>query len=257
MLRQRILSSLVLGPVALAAAWVGGWAFAALAALAAALLAWEWARLCLGGFGPAGAVLAAMGIAAALLAMRAPLAAFAAIALAMPLAPLLDKSAGRALAWTVLGCAYIGVPVVAAVWLSGLGRQSLLWLLLTVWATDIGAYAAGRLIGGPRLAPRISPNKTWAGLAGGAALAAGVGWAASALAHLPAELIWISPLLALVAQAGDLAESALKRHFGVKDTSRLIPGHGGLLDRLDGMLAAAPVAAAVCLVGGGDIGQWR
>jgi phosphatidate cytidylyltransferase len=121
-----------------------------------------------------------------------------------------------------------------------------------VWANDIAAYACGRAIGGPKLAPRLSPNKTWAGFVGGVASAGALGWAAARLAGAaaPAPLAAASLFLAVAGQLGDLAESAAKRHFGVKDSSRLIPGHGGILDRVDGLLAAS-VAAAVLSLGTG------
>jgi phosphatidate cytidylyltransferase len=148
---------------------------------------------------------------------------------------------------------------VALIWLRNdapAGRDLVLWLVVSVWAVDIGAYVAGRLIGGPRLAPSVSPNKTWAGLAGGVGLAAATsaGFAgANGHPHLfgPAAL---GALLGCTAQAGDLAESWVKRRFGVKDTSGLIPGHGGLLDRVDGLLI---VALVVALVTAADEGAFR
>ncbi len=126
--------------------------------------------------------------------------------------------------------------------------EVILWILFAVWATDIGAYAAGRAIGGPKLAPRISPNKTWAGLGGGVLAAILIGVAAGAVVSwAPSlELAILSGVLAVVAQGGDLFESGVKRHFGVKDSSNLIAGHGGFLDRLDGVLAAG-VAMVVLL----------
>jgi phosphatidate cytidylyltransferase len=127
------------------------------------------------------------------------------------------------------------------------------WLLLVVWTTDIGAYFAGRSIGGPKLAPRISPGKTWAGLVGGMAAAGLVGGLLTALAGAGFWLAaGLGALLAAVAQAGDLFESRLKRHAGVKDSGHLIPGHGGLLDRIDGLVFAAPTfALVVALMGQG------
>jgi phosphatidate cytidylyltransferase len=197
----------------LAATWVGAWAFALLVAVAAALAAWEWTRLC-----------------------------------------------GGSWRWMIAGVIYIGLPVAAILWLRAQDRETALWLLLVVWAVDIGAFAVGSAIRGPRLAPRISPNKTWSGLVGGIVAAAAVGWGLAlgfVLPVNPAVLAGLSALLALVAQAGDLLESGIKRHFSVKDTSALIPGHGGLLDRIDGVMTAAPAAAAFCLIGGGGITQWR
>jgi len=212
-LRKRILSALVLAPVALFATWIGSWVFALLIAVGAVIAAWEWMRL-------------------------------------------VGWSAG----WMAGGVVYIGVPVAALLWLRDQDRETAFWLLLVVWVTDTLAYATGRLIGGWKLFPRISPRKTWAGLIGGvagAALTGGLAAAVLRLAVAPWALAVASALLALVAQGGDLFESAVKRHFHAKDTGTLIPGHGGLLDRVDGLLAAAPVAALFCLVLGGGITAWH
>jgi phosphatidate cytidylyltransferase len=153
-------------------------------------------------------------------------------------------------AWLALGVAYVGLPCLALIWIRVLpdgGLATLLWVLALVWATDTGAYVAGRGIGGPKLAPTISPHKTWAGLFGGVLAAAFVGlaaalWAASA--SIP-KVVLVSAGLALVEQVGDLFESGVKRHFGVKDSSNLIPGHGGVLDRVDGLLAVSLAVAAL------------
>jgi phosphatidate cytidylyltransferase len=149
--------------------------------------------------------------------------------------------------WVPLGVPYVGLPAMAFVILRGqthAGMLTIMWLLVVVWAADICAYFAGRLIGGPKLAPRISPRKTWAGLWGAVAGGAGAGlalghWGGSTGLLLLAVL---GGFLAIVEQLGDLFESALKRRYGVKDSGRLIPGHGGVLDRVDGL-----VAAALCL----------
>ena len=145
------------------------------------------------------------------------------------------------------------------------GRLTVLWIFAIVWATDIGAYAIGRWLGGPLLAPRWSPRKTWAGLIGGAGCAALAGWGTARIliamdprgtsSVLP--LVLVSAGLAIVEQFGDLAESVAKRRFGVKDSSGLIPGHGGLLDRLDGLLAVIPAVALLTLIGGGSVVTWR
>jgi phosphatidate cytidylyltransferase len=139
------------------------------------------------------------------------------------------------------------------------GRATLFWVLAVVWATDIGAYVVGRALGGPRLAPRWSPHKTWAGLAGGVVCAALTGWATAAwLETSPALAVaLVSAGLAVIEQFGDLAESVAKRRFGVKDSSGLIPGHGGLLDRLDGLLAVIPVVALLTLIGGRSLLAWQ
>jgi phosphatidate cytidylyltransferase len=152
-----------------------------------------------------------------------------------------------------LGVLYVGLPAVALVWLRAdepYGFQAVLFLLLTVVAADTFAYVGGRLIGGPKLWPSISPNKTWSGLLCGLAASAFAGavFAAFVSEAAPAALAFSGFVLGLVAQAGDLAESALKRRFGVKDASSLIPGHGGFLDRVDGVVFAATAAAAVALL---------
>lgn len=148
-----------------------------------------------------------------------------------------------------LGAVYIGPALAALIWLraGSQGLSRVLFLAAVVWAGDVGAYIAGRALGGPRLAPRISPGKTWSGALGGtlcAVLAGVVAWPGDT-----ARAALVALLLSVVAQAGDLLESALKRHFGVKDSGRIIPGHGGMLDRLDGVLTAAPVAALLAWAG--------
>ncbi|HVI98600.1 MAG TPA: phosphatidate cytidylyltransferase [Sphingomonas sp.] len=152
------------------------------------------------------------------------------------------------LAW---GTIYCGLPVFALLLIRetpGNGMVFAFWTLALVWATDIGAYAAGRVIGGPKLAPAISPNKTWAGLIGGVAAAGLFGVAMHYAYGLPLRLTLASPFLAVIAQAGDLYESWLKRRAGVKDSGNILPGHGGVLDRLDGLVPVAPLAAILVLV---------
>lgn len=154
------------------------------------------------------------------------------------------------------GLAYAAIPALAVLWLRGrrmIGLDDVLFLLLVVWMTDIGAYLVGRLIGGRKLAPTISPGKTISGAIGGLIIGALAGaiFARTPVAFLPAAV------LSLVSQVGDLAESALKRHLGVKDSGHTIPGHGGLFDRLDGILAAAPVAALLALLVHGGLPLWR
>jgi phosphatidate cytidylyltransferase len=159
------------------------------------------------------------------------------------------------------GTAWIVLAAAALLWLRAdlmTGRANLLFLLLLVWASDIGAYLVGRLIGGPRLAPLISPGKTWSGAAGGIAAALAVGWSAAwtTTGGLARPAI-VALLLCIVGQLGDLAESYAKRRFGVKDSGTLIPGHGGMLDRLDALIAVAPFAALLALCLGRGVLLWE
>lgn len=160
-------------------------------------------------------------------------------------------------AWKIYGFFYCLLPAVSLLWIReqaeyagvGTGPDLLIWVFLVVWSTDIGAYFAGRAIGGPKLAPSISPNKTVAGLAGGIASAVVLAGAWATLVKMPATLLWLSGPLALAAQLGDLFESGLKRRAGVKDSGTWLPGHGGLLDRLDGLVPVAMLVAGLMLVG--------
>jgi CDP-diglyceride synthetase len=152
-----------------------------------------------------------------------------------------------------LGVLYCGLPVIALMVCRRQhdGNEGLiftLWALALVWATDIGAYFAGRTIGGPKLAPRVSPNKTWAGLIGGVVLAGAFGAAMHAVAGLPLRMTLATPFLAVLAQGGDLYESWLKRQAGVKDSGNILPGHGGIMDRLDGLVPVAPIAALLVVL---------
>jgi phosphatidate cytidylyltransferase len=161
-----------------------------------------------------------------------------------------------------VGVVYIAVALLSIAWLRLLpeaGLQTVLWMASAVVATDVGAYFSGRFIGGPKLAPRISPSKTWSGLAGGVTCAVIAGvlnvWFMGSGAI--AQIAILSGLLAVVAQSGDLIESVVKRHFGVKDAGNLIPGHGGVLDRLDGFLTVAPVTGLMTWFAGGSPLKWQ
>ncbi len=266
-LALRIVSGAVLAPLAIAAAYYGyPWFEMMVAGLAVAMTV-EFSRMA---WGPAFAGAALIGAAICLFAIAlaaqghaAVVAALLVLALAGAVAKGLATRDWRQ-AWLIGGIAYVALPCVSVVWLRQTpeaGFAVLVWLMMTVWATDICAYAVGRSMGGPKLAPRISPGKTWSGLAGGmagagivsAALAAwsGLGGRATALAFV------LGLVVAVVSQAGDLLESSLKRRFGAKDSGTLIPGHGGVLDRLDGMLVAAPVTAAAVWLAGGEFSAWR
>ncbi len=160
--------------------------------------------------------------------------------------------AGWGFGWKIVGFIYALLPALSLLWIrdrAPQGLELLLWIFIVTWTTDIGAYFAGRAIGGPRLAPRISPNKTVAGLVGGVVSAALAGYAWVELTSLSAALFWLAPLFAAAAQGGDLFESWIKRKAGVKDSGGWLPGHGGALDRLDGLVVVAALTAAVQLGG--------
>ena len=259
-LGKRIASTIVLVPLALVVVWLGAPWFTLVVALAAGIMAWEWGRLVgqPGGFWPA-ILLPALGAGAVLLGGSVGPAWGMLAALVGGLA--LSRGGGRAV-WLVLGLLWIVVPSIGFVWLRGRsdgGLQTTVWLLAVVWSVDSAAFAVGRTIGGPRLVPRISPNKTWSGLLGGIAAACCAGGLCAALAGAgpwwPAVLI--SGGLAIVEQIGDIAESYAKRHFGAKDSGGLIPGHGGLLDRLDGMLAVVAAVAFATFIMNGNLVSWR
>ena len=251
-LKLRVLSALVLAPIVLGAAWFGGLPFQLMTALVIVLMAYEWTRLTCGPVWHIEAIIMAGTALAAMLATvtdNLNLPGWIILA-GMAVSGGLGWVRGQELRWRLLGVPYISLGPVALVWLrdqDGVGLTLIVWLLLVIWAMDIGAYFAGRAIGGPKLAPRASPNKTWAGLIGGM-VSAGVMGSAVALVSGLGPVWMLAVLAALVgawSQAGDIAESMVKRHFGVKDMSNLIPGHGGILDRVDGLLFAAPAMVLV------------
>lgn len=255
----RTISAVTLGLPVLLAAYYGPPFFDVLIAVGAAVLAWEWFGLC-GTGSPRFFGMTLGGVLLLAVAMASGFGIAHALA-ALALGTVLVSVISRGQPWLAAGTVYLGLPCVAFIWLrndAGAGREIVLWLIGVVWAADIGAYAAGRLFGGPRLAPRVSPNKTWAGLAGGVGLAAA---ASAGFAGADGHLQFFAPgalgaLLGLTAQAGDFAESWVKRRFGVKDTSALIPGHGGLLDRVDGLLMVILLVASLTAAGEGTLFRW-
>ena len=204
-LATRTAVGILLIAIALVAALLGGWLFAILVAAIATIMYLEWTRIV----------------------------------------------AGWGVGWKLFGFVYCLLPAVSLLWIReraefqaiGSGFDLLIWVFLVVWSTDIGAYFAGRAIGGPKLAPSISPNKTIAGLVGGVVAAGLIAGAWALAVELPGVLLWLAPPLAVAAQAGDLFESGLKRRAGVKDSGTWLPGHGGLLDRLDGLVPVAILTA--------------
>lgn len=262
-MRLRIASALVLAPVALAAVYAGGWSTVALVALAGILAANEWDRL-RGGPGLQGSI----GIIHATSILTAAIIA----GLGFYQAALISMAGGMLVIgcfaiwrkqpaiWSLIGVLYLSLPIIALIWMRGAqtGVEMLIWLLLVVWATDITALFTGKTFGGPRLWPSVSPKKTWSGATGGLLAAAAVGAITAALRE-KATLGIMIPLsvgLSAISQAGDLAESAVKRYYGVKDTGTLIPGHGGILDRIDGLLLALPAAAVIAILNEGSALIW-
>lgn len=215
-LTLRVISSLVLAPLALIAAWLGGLFFVVFWVAAASIVLWEWSRLVVLG----------------------RLRGFSRID------------------WLAAGVGYAAVLLFAPLILRrdpALGFAAIVFLFAVVWVTDVAAYFAGRALGGPKLWPAVSPKKTWSGAIGGTVggVAAGILTVKSFGLSVAPMLVLVAGLLSLVAQAGDLLESAVKRHFGAKDAGSIIPGHGGVMDRLDGFLTAAAAAAMVGLIRGG------
>ena len=254
----RIAAAAVMVPVVLLDVWLGGLWFELGIAVLAAVIAWEWCAMTHDGDRAQAWLHGLAGVSAALLPNAAGLSITIAVVVAcwaVSVALLGTRSSERPF-WPLIGIPYIAMPAASLVVLRDGGEWGLVavvWLLCAVWSADTAAYFAGRLIGGPKLAPAVSPNKTWAGLAGAVlgALAASVvtGYVAG-LGGL-AVLAVLGAALGLVEQAGDLFESAAKRRFGRKDTGRLIPGHGGVLDRVDGLLFAAVAAALLGAARGG------
>jgi phosphatidate cytidylyltransferase len=259
-LLTRIAAALVLAPLAIAAACAGGVWWAVLVTLAAIGLFVEWLTV----VGTArewrvaavGAV--ALAISGFCLTVGKVDASFVALGLGFAAVALLSRERRG---WSAGGFLYAAVAQAASVLVRldpAQGLVALILVLLVVWVTDIGGYAAGRGIGGPKLWPRVSPKKTWAGAIGGfvASLAVAGVFAVLSLGETW-PLLGLAAALSIAAQLGDLFESAVKRRFGVKDSGHIIPGHGGLMDRLDGFVAAILVAAVLGFLRGGVDGVGR
>jgi len=258
-LLTRVTAGIVMAAIACAAAYYGSWPFRLLVAAAAAVMLVEWCDM--HKVSRRWAVAGSLLLAAALLGgieyfypdvpltldddiaaddFLPALTAFAAMA---GLGLLFGAATRRVAAgW---GFVYLALPAFALLVLSWVYAGLVFWVMVVTWATDIFAYFAGRAIGGPKLAPKVSPNKTWAGLVGGVIGAGLAGWGIAWLFDLGFPFQWLGAPMAVLAQAGDLYESWVKRRAGVKDSGTLLPGHGGVLDRLDGLL---PVALATLLI---------
>ena len=252
-LRLRLLSAMVFAPLVITAIYVGSPWFDIVVVVAGLLMAWEWARICCDGEFVLSGWLLAAGVAAAAGGAIAgePRTAVVLIAIAAIVLSAVSRIERREAGYILpVGIVLVGFFTISFLWIRDFpesGREFMVWLVLAVWFTDTGGYFFGRTIGGPKLARRISPNKTWAGLGGGILLATiWSGFWLTAVGEESILLILAAGIsVAALAQLGDLSVSAVKRKYGVKDASGLIPGHGGVLDRLDGMLLTAPALAFV------------
>lgn len=265
-LSRRIVAGLILAGAAIGIGYAGGWLYFAAILIVAALALLELCALLTPnvrrpGLARTVGLLSLACVAASWVTLGA-IPAFLVLAGYSVLGGLIAGPRSRDRLIFALGIAVAGLFFVALIWLRGdepPGRASLFWLFAVVWATDVGAYAVGRALGGAKLAPGISPNKTWSGAVGGLLLGVGggvlLGWLAAVFGWVPSMphlglLIGLGALISAVSQAGDLVESMLKRAAGKKDSGTLIPGHGGVLDRLDGFIPAAIILVLISLVAG-------
>ncbi len=258
-LTLRVISASVLAPVALAAVWAGGVIFAVLVILIAVLGYWEWTAMS-GPPSPAWSrPAAAAALGAGLLALHFRQWELATILVVTPIAAMLViGSVVERQRWSGLGALYVVLPAAGLMFVRAdpqAGFMAIVFIMLVVWATDIAAYFGGRALGGPKLWPMVSPKKTWSGGLCGLAAAMAVGAAVSSYLFGSAQFedVAVAACLSVFSQAGDFLESAVKRRFGAKDSGTLIPGHGGVLDRVDGLFGAAVAAFALALAGAGSV----
>jgi phosphatidate cytidylyltransferase len=256
-LLRRIASALVMVPVALVADWMGGWLFALLWLAASLVVLWEWNGLVLGPGHRAMLVVEGLVIIVCVWALMqfGDLLVEAAL-LAIGAALVAGMAAQDKRHWAMAGFGYAAAVVLGPIILrldDIHGATAILWLFAVVWGTDVAAYFAGRAIGGPKLWPRLSPKKTWAGFIGGTLVGTLLGLLVVHLADVAVgfALGVVTFAIAALSQGGDLFESFVKRQFAAKDAGKLIPGHGGVMDRLDGFLVAAVVAALIGVMRGG------
>jgi phosphatidate cytidylyltransferase len=244
-LQKRVLSAIVLIVIAVVLTALGGFAFGILACAIGLSVFYEWQLITFQRSTSVTRGLAWVCLVCVMVVLLFTQDVLTMISVLFAGAALVAAIGGRANGyWPAFGLIYSGFPAIALTLLrgdTGDGFAAILFLFAVVWATDIFAFFNGRALGGPKLAPRFSPNKTWSGAIGGAAagVAAGVGFAAFLTPTGSVSIPLIAFLLSIIAQIGDLGESWVKRRFGIKDSGQLIPGHGGVMDRVDGLVAAA------------------
>ena len=263
-LKRRVISALVLAPVVGAVIMVGAPYFEMVLIVGAMVMAWDWDRIC--GeqkFAASGwvmvVILLSVGVSAWLRRYDVALAILLVGAFGVYVTALICCRSEPL--WTATGTVALGFPCIAAIWLRYLplqGLETFVWLIGAIWVTDVAAYVSGRLIRGAKLAPKISPGKTWAGLIG--AIVGAAAWGGVFASWVGAEGMWaftiLGAMVAVLAQTGDLTVSYVKRRFGVKDASHLIPGHGGVLDRFDGFIITTPALATLTLYQKGGMFAW-
>ena len=264
-LKARIATGVPLAALGAFAVWLGGPFMAIFIALGCGLMGWEWRGITAQRDADRMAEQAVAIAAAALPPLTAYFFGFpvalAVAAVGAALVAFLEIGASGRPVWTALGVFVVALTGACFVWLRGdaaYGLYVAAWIPLVVACADMGGYFVGRAVGGPKLAPAISPNKTISGALGGLAMAVlvGIGFALATGIVGVGPMIVLSLVIAAISQAGDLTESAVKRRFAVKDASGLIPGHGGVMDRLDAMMAATLAVAAVTWLRGQAIFAW-
>lgn len=242
---KRVLTSLVLAPLVLWAVYSGSPMINLLALTGGALLAWEWANMIPNAKASVYSVMYLVPLSLAVLTTDVTVIALVTVAVTLLVWLKAANENHRRL--LTLGVPYITLGIGSLIWLFNLaGALTTLWFILVIWSVDTGGYLVGCNLKGPKLAPKISPNKTWSGLLGGMVFAAAVSvaysyWLGSREAYVAFALLGM--IIAVVEQIGDLVESSIKRYLGLKDSSNLIPGHGGIFDRIDGLIFAAPLVA--------------
>ena len=262
-LNSRVISALILAPLVAGAIYIGSPVYDLLVLAAIVVMAWEWRRLCAAQhFDTAGIIMtiAVVGATGLTWFQQVGLAVLLVAAGALIVFFMIAGSEGKSSIWTIAGLLAVGLTGISLILIRRIGDDwsVTMWLLVAVWATDINAFLVGRSIGGPKLAPKISPGKTWSGLIGG--IVGAVGWSVIWALWTGVEQVGTVALLgaaiAIFAQLGDLGVSRVKRRYGVKDTGTLIPGHGGLLDRVDGIMGAVTVAILCTVLARGDMSLW-
>jgi phosphatidate cytidylyltransferase len=249
----RVLSAATLAALALGAAFYSPWTFLALVIAGGGVVAWEWGRLTRRTDFDATALISAASTAVLSISVAMNRAGYGFLLLGAAAAAIgFSRDTSFSRPWAMAGLLYVVLPASALVWLRNdpdFGAAAIIYLFAVAWTADTASYAAGRLVGGPKLAPHISPHKTWSGFIAGILAPALVGYIAARVLGSGSGL-WlflVSVALAIACQFGDLLESWVKRRFGAKDSSQLIPGHGGLLDRIDGLMMAAVLAGLIAL----------